>query len=151
MKFHLACWIPALYFFKETDKSTSVTPAQSRNLNVECIWGDLYDHHDIWHFFSAAGLFFSFILLLVFDDGIDHVPRNRIFIFWQIIVVFKRFRPGKVVYIVYCLNRCNGPQFTYLVDHSSQHYYREKKIEVQTRLFFLWAGQSKLLTKVFGQ
>ena len=81
MKFQLACWIPALYFFRETDKSTNVTPAQSRNLNVECIWGDLYDHHDIWHFFSAAGLFFSFILLLVFDDGIDHVPRNRIFIF----------------------------------------------------------------------
>ena len=81
MKIHLACWIPALYFFKETDKSTNVTPAQSRNLNVECILGDLYDHHDIWHFFSAAGLFFSFILLLVFDDGIDQVPRNRIFIF----------------------------------------------------------------------
>ena len=81
MKIHLACWIPALYFFKETDKSTNVTPAQSRNLNIECIWGDLYDHHDIWHFFSAAGLFFSFILLLVFDDGIDHVPRNRILIF----------------------------------------------------------------------
>ena len=64
-----------------TDKSTNVTAAESRNLNTECIWGDLYDHHDIWHFFSATGLFFSFVLLLVLDDGIDHLPRNTIYIF----------------------------------------------------------------------
>ena len=77
----LACWIPALYFFTTTDKSTTVSPAESRNLNVECIMGDLYDHHDIWHFFSAAGLFFSFVLLLVLDDGINQKPRNKINIF----------------------------------------------------------------------
>ena len=81
MKFPLACWIPGIWLFTQKVKSTNLTPAESRNLNVECIWGDLYDHHDIWHFFSAAGLFFSFILLLVFDDGIDHLPRNRILIF----------------------------------------------------------------------
>ena len=81
MKFPLACWIPGIYFFLEKVKSTGKTPAQSRNQNVECILGDLYDHHDVWHFLSAAGLFFSFILLLVLDDGIDHVPRNRILIF----------------------------------------------------------------------
>jgi len=77
----IACWIPGIWLFTQKVKSTNLTPAESRNLNVECILGDLYDHHDIWHFFSAAGLFFSFILLLVFDDGIDHVPRNRILIF----------------------------------------------------------------------
>ena len=81
MKFLLACWIPGIWLFTQKVKKTKLTPAESRNLNVNCIWGDLYDHHDIWHMFSAAGLFFSFILLLVFDDGIDHVPRNRILIF----------------------------------------------------------------------
>jgi len=77
----IACWIPGIWLFTQKVKTTNLTPAESRNLNLQCIWGDLYDHHDIWHFFSAAGLFFSFILLLVIDDGIDHVPRNRILIF----------------------------------------------------------------------
>jgi len=77
----IACWIPALYFFQIKNKTTEVTPAQSRNLNKECIWGNLYDHHDIWHFFSATGLFFSFVLLLFLDDGIDHIPRDKIYIF----------------------------------------------------------------------
>lgn len=77
----IACWIPALYFFTSEEKSTNNSPAQSRNLNVECLLGDLYDSHDIWHFFSAAGLFFSFLLLLVLDDGISHLPRNKISIF----------------------------------------------------------------------
>ena len=77
----LACWIPALYFFLDEGKSTNLTPAESRNLNVECLWVDLYDTHDIWHFFSAAGLFFSFVLLIVLDDGIEKEPRNKIYIF----------------------------------------------------------------------
>ena len=27
------CWVPAIYFFLASQKSTDVTPAQSRNLN----------------------------------------------------------------------------------------------------------------------
>ena len=77
----IACWIPGLYFFNIKNKATSLTAAQSRNQNKECILGKLYDHHDVWHFFSAAGLFFNFVLLLFLDDGIDHVPRDTIYIF----------------------------------------------------------------------
>ena len=58
-----------------------LTAAESRNKNSECILGKLYDAHDIWHFFSATGLFFGFVLLLVLDDGIDHIPRKEIYIF----------------------------------------------------------------------
>ncbi len=77
----LICWIPAFYFFVTASKSTEVSPAESRNLNAACLISDLYDTHDIWHFLSAAGLFFNFVLLLVLDDGIAHVPRNKISIF----------------------------------------------------------------------
>ena len=41
----------------------------------------MYDHHDIWHFFSATGLFFNFLMLLLLDDGIDQVPTDEINIF----------------------------------------------------------------------
>jgi hypothetical protein len=77
----LGCWIPAMYFYLESVKATGLSPAESRNLNSECILGDLYDTHDIWHFLSAAGLFLSYIILLILDDGISTVARDKIHIF----------------------------------------------------------------------
>jgi hypothetical protein len=41
----------------------------------------MYDNHDIWHFFSAAGLFFSFMFLLTLDDGLVQTPREKLVIF----------------------------------------------------------------------
>ena len=75
------CWVPAIYFFVNVDYSTLQSPAESRNLNEECIMLDMYDHHDIWHMLSAGGLFFCFTLLMVLDDGLYYVPRNEIHIF----------------------------------------------------------------------
>ena len=77
----MLCWIPALYFFLSVKASSLVTPAESRNLNEECAILDLYDSHDIWHIFSAGGLFFSYMMLLTLDDGLFDVRRDSIHIF----------------------------------------------------------------------
>lgn len=74
-------WIPGLVFFQLPGKKTSLTPAQSRNINLECYRGGFYDNHDIWHFLSSAGLFLCFTTLLIMDDGIADVPRDQILIF----------------------------------------------------------------------
>jgi len=34
----------------------------SRENNEECLLLNFYDSHDIWHFLSAVGLFFSFMV-----------------------------------------------------------------------------------------
>ncbi|XP_059098452.1 SID1 transmembrane family member 1-like [Tigriopus californicus] len=75
------CWIPALYFFVSIKASSDLSPAESRNLNGECIVLDLFDNHDLWHMFSAAGLFFCFMMLMSLDDGLFYTPRDQIHIF----------------------------------------------------------------------
>ena len=77
----MVCWIPALYLFVSHKTNSMLSPAASRNLNEECIVGDLYDVHDVWHFLSAAGLFLCYTLLIILDDGIAHIPRNKIVVF----------------------------------------------------------------------
>ncbi len=77
----IACWVPALYYFNMTQYSSEVTPAESRNINEECLVGGMSDAHDIWHMMSAAGLFFTLMMLMTLDDGLFHVPRNKIHIF----------------------------------------------------------------------
>ena len=77
----LVCWIPGLYFFVSSQKSTDVSPAESRNINAECIFLNIYDNHDIWHICSAGGLFCCFLLLLNLDDGVFFIPQNQLYIF----------------------------------------------------------------------
>ena len=77
----VVCWVPALYYFNRVQYSSLLTPAQSRNINEECVIGNLSDNHDIWHMLSAAGLFFTFLMLMTLDDGLFHVPRDKIPIF----------------------------------------------------------------------
>ena len=38
--------------------------------------------HDVWHFFSAAGVFLRFSALLVLDDNLVNVDRKHIPVFW---------------------------------------------------------------------
>ena len=73
----LVFWIPALYLFVQKAKDTSLTPAQSRAKNEECLIS-MFDKHDIWHFLSGAGLLTVFLILLVIDDGIAEVPYDKI-------------------------------------------------------------------------
>ena len=73
--------IIAIYFYLQRAAHRNLTPAQSRNLNAECSFMEFYDNHDMWHFFSAAGVFTAFLALLTVDDDLLFVPRDNIDVF----------------------------------------------------------------------
>lgn len=75
------CWIPALYFFGQGLTDWQKTPAESRNGNNNCIVVDFFDSHDVWHFLSAFGVFFSFVTIMTVDDDIMNRSRNSIPVF----------------------------------------------------------------------
>jgi hypothetical protein len=75
------CAASAMYFFLHKSISWSNTPAQSRQFNQECKLLRFYDFHDIWHFLSAIGMFFTFMVLLTLDDDLSHTHRTRIVVF----------------------------------------------------------------------
>nr|XP_006132985.1 SID1 transmembrane family member 1 isoform X1 [Pelodiscus sinensis] len=74
-------WAAALYFFFQNLSSWEETPAESREKNRPCILLSFFDDHDVWHFLSAAALFFSFLVLLTLDDDLDSVRRDKIPVF----------------------------------------------------------------------
>ncbi|KAJ6658273.1 hypothetical protein lerEdw1_020545 [Lerista edwardsae] len=74
-------WAAALYFFFQNLSSWEETPSESREKNRPCILLGFFDDHDIWHFLSAAALFFSFLVLLTLDDDLDSVRRDKIPVF----------------------------------------------------------------------
>ncbi|KAF9411708.1 hypothetical protein HW555_009574 [Spodoptera exigua] len=59
----------------------ATTPALSRHLNHECRVLQFYDSHDLWHFLSAIALYFTFNVLLTWDDGLAAVKRTEIAVF----------------------------------------------------------------------
>ena len=42
---------------------------------------DFYDEHDVWHFLSAIGLFFSALVVLTMDHDLHNVPRSKLHVF----------------------------------------------------------------------
>ena len=74
------CGMPAAYLFTNKAKTTRKSPAESRDMNQDCLMG-MYEGHDIWHFLSAFAIFSFYMLLIVIDDGIDDKARNEIRIF----------------------------------------------------------------------
>ncbi len=77
----MGCLVVALYYYTRGITDSTLSPAESRNGNRECIVFDIYDSHDIWHMFSAMGLFFCFMLLHNLDDGLFFTPRTEIKVF----------------------------------------------------------------------
>nr|CAH7761580.1 unnamed protein product [Callosobruchus chinensis] len=75
------CAISAMYFFLHKAVSWSRTAAQSRQYNMECALLRFYDFHDIWHFLSAIGMFFTFMVLLTLDDDLSHTHHSQIPVF----------------------------------------------------------------------
>ena len=60
---------------------TQSFPLSVRNLNEPCNYGEFFDNHDMWHFFSSTALFLAFIGLLSIDDDLLYVPRDKIPVF----------------------------------------------------------------------
>ena len=56
-------------------------PAVSRDGNRDCIILDFFDWHDLWHFTSAFGLFFSFLMLMTLDDNQEGTTRDKLGVF----------------------------------------------------------------------
>ena len=68
-------------FFSNPPYSQGGSAAESRNFNRDCDIFDFYDYHDIWHFLSAAGLFFCFMLLITLDEGLLDTDTQSILVF----------------------------------------------------------------------
>ena len=45
--------------------TSQVTPAESREFNKKCTLLGFYDNHDLWHFLSACGMFFAFLVRFI--------------------------------------------------------------------------------------
>ena len=67
--------------YSHGNTSRDLTPPESRNLNDECVLLDFFDFHDLWHFSSAAAIFFAFVTMLTVDDIWLDEPRNSIAVF----------------------------------------------------------------------
>ena len=68
------------YFFAAELKSSARSPAASRDLNAECALL-IFDNHDLWHFFSATGLFFIFMMVLTIEDNNAETSWDKIRVF----------------------------------------------------------------------
>ncbi|CAH0555525.1 unnamed protein product [Brassicogethes aeneus] len=77
----IAFWCSASIYFFDAATLWTVTPAESRVKNQECIVADFYDRHDVWHLLSAPALFFTFMLLQCLDDDLINVHHREIEVF----------------------------------------------------------------------
>ena len=69
------------YYYSKKLQSRNLPPAESRNRNEECSFGDFFDNHDLWHFLSSTALFLALLFLLSLDDDLFNSPRNQIKVF----------------------------------------------------------------------
>lgn len=70
----------SLHFFQIQERTTTVTPAQSRNMNQECTL-KIFDAHDIWHFLSALGILFTLLTVLTIEDNNTNTPWSKLHVF----------------------------------------------------------------------
>ena len=72
--------LSSLYFFEIQERTTTVTAAQSRNMNQECTLM-IFDAHDIWHFLSALGILFTLLTVLTIEDNNTNTPWSKLHVF----------------------------------------------------------------------
>jgi hypothetical protein len=67
----ITCAFVGGHFYANGPVRRSGSQAQSREKNMDCILGDFYDNHDLWHFFSSLAVYFLALTLLVLDDDLS--------------------------------------------------------------------------------
>ncbi|CAG9828914.1 unnamed protein product [Diabrotica balteata] len=77
----IVCWGSSSVFFLDAATLWTVTPAESRQWNQECIALKFFDKHDIWHLLSAPALYFTFMYLMCLDDDILDVEQRDLHVF----------------------------------------------------------------------
>ncbi|RZC40785.1 Sid-1-related A [Asbolus verrucosus] len=77
----IICWASATVFFLDNATLWTVSPAESRQWNQECILLNFYDKHDVWHLLSAPALYLTFMFLLSLDDDLIDKKRCDITVF----------------------------------------------------------------------
>jgi hypothetical protein len=82
----LLCWCPAIYFFLATQKSTDVTPAESRNLNEGYFhnFGPVFFTRTLHNHNPKQGS----ISLHIFDEILPHCWAKMIFLTTNVLVIF---------------------------------------------------------------
>lgn len=69
-----------IWLFTMSLKNSALSPAQSRDLNAPCAVL-FFDYHDLWHFFSAAGLYTTFMMVMTLEDENLDTEWNKIHVF----------------------------------------------------------------------
>jgi len=77
----VVCALPALWFFVSKEKNSEVSPAESRDINTQCVVLEYFDGHDVWHFLGGAGVFFTFMFIFTIDSDLNLVERSTIRVF----------------------------------------------------------------------
>ena len=73
--------VTALIYFETPVSDKYLSPEQSQLLNHNCVLFNYWDYHDIWHIFSATGLFMFMIIALLIDRDLEDTPTVEIPIF----------------------------------------------------------------------
>ena len=94
--FAIVLAVIAASFYLDRSANRNLSPAESRGrselvkklkscifrlipgLNEPCGYYDFYDNHDVWHFASAAAIFFAFLAMLTMDDDMITRPKSQI-------------------------------------------------------------------------
>ncbi|EFA82541.1 transmembrane protein [Heterostelium album PN500] len=69
------------YFFEIAVTNKFLPFDESKELNKPCVVFGYFDTHDVWHFFSAVGLFTVMSVVYFIDYDLRNVPRSLIHVF----------------------------------------------------------------------
>lgn len=74
-------WGVALIYYFNWTTDWNRSPALSRLVNQDCHFLGFYDNHDLWHFWSALGIFCTAMQQLTVDDDLVDQLRSTIPVF----------------------------------------------------------------------
>ncbi|GAM20407.1 hypothetical protein SAMD00019534_035820 [Acytostelium subglobosum LB1] len=77
----ILCWGFGFYFFEIAVTNKFLSFDESMKLNKPCVLFDYFDTHDVWHFFSAVGLFTVMSIVYFIDYDLQYTPRSLIHVF----------------------------------------------------------------------